>query len=209
MEEVTNQNTQYLRTHQAIVHAFIRLMKKTSFEKMTVQDILDETPVTRATFYRHFKDKYEVAEFLFEEYKKTEQDLIETMKYHEKEAYGEIIQSALQQKRDEIETLSKIHTDTVDFSGYLQKRYEENYLRETEKTYAPIEARIYASAMTAFQFSIIQFQHLSIPSDIRDEVIIPVFLKILELDKDNDTLKYLKSKCKNRPYRAKKRNNRS
>ena len=51
------ENPQFLRTDKAIKQALIHLLKTKSFEKITVQDILDETPVTRSTFYKHFHDK--------------------------------------------------------------------------------------------------------------------------------------------------------
>ena len=46
-------NIQYLRTDRAIQSALLSLLGKKPFEKITVQDILDETPVSRATFYKH------------------------------------------------------------------------------------------------------------------------------------------------------------
>ena len=55
-------STQFRRTDRAIIDATIRLLRERSFEELTVQNILDETPVSRATFYAHFHDKYEVAE---------------------------------------------------------------------------------------------------------------------------------------------------
>ena len=60
-------NKQYYRTHRAIQSAFLTLLSRKPFEKITVQDILDNTPVSRATFYKHFKDKYEIAEKIQEE----------------------------------------------------------------------------------------------------------------------------------------------
>ena len=54
------QNPQFLRTDKAIKQALIHLLNVKPFEKITVQDILDETPVTRSTFYKHFHDKYEM-----------------------------------------------------------------------------------------------------------------------------------------------------
>ena len=61
------ENKQYYRTHRAIQSAFLTLLSRKSFEKITVQDILDSTPVSRATFYKHFRDKYEIAEKIQEE----------------------------------------------------------------------------------------------------------------------------------------------
>lgn len=50
-EIIMKENPQYLRTDKAIRQALIVLLKTKPFEKITVQDILDETPVTRSTFY--------------------------------------------------------------------------------------------------------------------------------------------------------------
>ena len=58
--ENNKKSPQYLRTDKAITNALIHLLREKPFEKIIVQDILDETPVTRATFYAHFKDKYDI-----------------------------------------------------------------------------------------------------------------------------------------------------
>lgn len=44
------------------------LLKKKYFEIITVQDILGETPVTRATFYAHYHDKYELVEKMLDQF---------------------------------------------------------------------------------------------------------------------------------------------
>lgn len=49
-----------VRTEQAIVDAFNRLISKHDFEKITVEMIVKEAGVSRSTFYRYFKDKYDV-----------------------------------------------------------------------------------------------------------------------------------------------------
>lgn len=41
-------------------NAMIELMKEYSFDEITVQKLLDKTTLSRATFYRHFKDKYDL-----------------------------------------------------------------------------------------------------------------------------------------------------
>ena len=48
------------RTEQDILLAFNRLIARTEIEKIRVQDIADEAKVGRATFYRYFRDKYDV-----------------------------------------------------------------------------------------------------------------------------------------------------
>jgi len=47
--------------------AFIELMGDHSFESITVQDITDTARVNHATFYRHYRDKYHLADAIFAE----------------------------------------------------------------------------------------------------------------------------------------------
>ena len=48
------------RTCQAIIDAFNRLITETDFQKISVEMIMKEANVSRSTFYRYFKDKYDV-----------------------------------------------------------------------------------------------------------------------------------------------------
>ena len=51
------------KTKEVILDAFNNLIEKKDFDKITVQMILDEAGVGRATFYRYFKDKYDVMNY--------------------------------------------------------------------------------------------------------------------------------------------------
>ncbi len=53
-----------VKTRRAIEDALIRLLGCKSFEKITVGDILSEALINRTTFYRHYTDKYALAEHL-------------------------------------------------------------------------------------------------------------------------------------------------
>lgn len=48
------------RTMTAIIDGFNRLIAETDFQKISVEMIMKEAEVSRSTFYRYFKDKYEV-----------------------------------------------------------------------------------------------------------------------------------------------------
>lgn len=50
------------RMRTAICQAMIRLLEEKAFTKITVRDIMEAAEIQRATFYRYFRDKYEVAE---------------------------------------------------------------------------------------------------------------------------------------------------
>ena len=51
------------RTRQAIVSAFNRLIAKAEIEKITTEKIAAEAAVSKATFYRYFRDKYDVLNY--------------------------------------------------------------------------------------------------------------------------------------------------
>lgn len=48
-----------------IMHAFNQLIRTSAFDGITVNDIIGEAGVSRATFYRHFRDKYDVMNYNF------------------------------------------------------------------------------------------------------------------------------------------------
>ena len=48
------------RTHKLIRESFLALLMEKDFEAITVQDIADRAMVNRATFYRHYQDKYDL-----------------------------------------------------------------------------------------------------------------------------------------------------
>ena len=50
------------RTRKTLQSAFIKLVSEHGFKAVTVQMLADEAMVNRATFYRHFEDKYDLAE---------------------------------------------------------------------------------------------------------------------------------------------------
>ncbi len=56
------------KTYKQLVDTFLNLMGEKSFEELTVSEICESAQVHRATFYKHFKDKYEFLNFCFESY---------------------------------------------------------------------------------------------------------------------------------------------
>ena len=46
------------KTKKALYAAFMRLLEKKPFEEITVNELCDEADVRRATFYKHYADKF-------------------------------------------------------------------------------------------------------------------------------------------------------
>ena len=178
---------QFRRTDRAIIDATIRLLRDKSFNEITVQNILDETPVTRATFYTHFHDKFEVAERMQEMYVQMSLDIPSQMSDIDRGKHPKVIQTALLRNRDLIRSLMKIRTERVDLRSITAQMHKKNYLIHAGGEYAEEEAEIYAQTMTALQLSYLNDNPKALnDEDYYDKVMVSVFLRILRLEKDEN-----------------------
>ena len=185
-------STQFRRTDRAIIDAMIRLLKTESFDNITVQNILDETPVTRATFYAHFHDKYEVAERMQEMYVQMLHQMPSQMGDVDRKNHPRMIQKAILQYSDIVQALMKIRTDRVDLRSVTAELHKQHYLSQVGSKYAEAEADIYAQAMTALQLSYLTENHAAlVDEDYYDKVMVSVFLRILKLEKDDNLRKLI------------------
>ena len=53
-------------TKKALSHALMELMKTESFQKISISDICDGCSMNRKSFYYHFKDKYDLVNWIFD-----------------------------------------------------------------------------------------------------------------------------------------------
>jgi len=53
-----------VKTRKALVDAFLQLLEEKRFEDITVNELCERAMVRRATFYKHFADKYEFFVFV-------------------------------------------------------------------------------------------------------------------------------------------------
>lgn len=58
------------RTRKALHDALMRLVMRSGYDDLTVQDILDEADVGRSTFYAHFKSKDDLLRSGFDDFRK-------------------------------------------------------------------------------------------------------------------------------------------
>lgn len=54
-----------MKANQSIQEACIRLIENKPFNKITIEDICKEAHVSRSTFYKNYKDKYDVIETIY------------------------------------------------------------------------------------------------------------------------------------------------
>lgn len=189
-------NPQYVRTDKAIKQALIKLLKTKPFEKITVQDILDETPVTRSTFYKHYHDKYEIAEKMQEDFFEAQGTLKKA--YHN--THTPITPAILrisQQNREIMDALLKIHTEHVDLRNSLANHAIDHYLSGPTGASPNLEAEIYAQAITAFRLSSKGSDEFTF--EYMYDTFISVFLRVLGLSEDEELYKLIKKKSLTKP----------
>lgn len=189
-----SQSTQFMRTDKAIQAALIMLLKEKPFERITVQDILDETPVTRATFYHHYRDKYEIAERMQEEFMEAQKKVREELQAARPSRFPSIIHNSLIRNREQMEALLKIRTEKVDLKSALAKELEEQYLMGDGGEGHRTEAAIFAQAMTTFQLSFLEDGSVQFSTEYVTRTFLAVMLKILGLEHDRETVSFLKRK---------------
>ena len=185
----------FQRTDQAIVRALISLLKEKSFEKITVQDILDAAPVSRNTFYLHFQDKYQLAKYMLDTFLEKQQDTLVRFSQTVPAEYGDIIREMSSENYDLGIALLKIHTDEVDLVKILQQQLEQNYLAQNDGPLREEEAYVYAQTMTALQM--LYFRHAKsdrLGASFHDRILVPVFLNIFHLKDDPEVMELLQRK---------------
>lgn len=181
----------FIRTDRAIMLALIELLKEKSFEKITVQDILEKTPVTRATFYAHYRDKYEIAEKMLEQFLQVRKDIRTELLGTHPSKLRHIVRKTAETHRDATEALLKIRTEKVDLRQAIVDEFEKEYLAESDNI---IEARIYAQARTELELSHLYNKSTFLSFEQSNEMFMNVTLKLLRLSDDKETRDFLRKK---------------
>lgn len=187
-----SENPQFIRTDKAIKQALIQLLKQKPFEKITVQDILDETPVTRSTFYKHYQDKYEIIEKIQEEFFASQMEIRKAL-FENANHYSVYMKKMSNQNRELMNALLKVRTENVDFRQSLADQAEKFYLEKATGPNKKIEAQVFAQAVTAYQLSENVDNDFSF--DYMYDVWIAVSLRLLGLSDDDELRKTLKKKA--------------
>ena len=186
-------NKQYYRTHRAIQSAFLTLLSQKPFEKITVQDILDNTPVSRATFYKHFRDKYEIAEKIQEDILQARKELRETLP----QVYPSDLKLLAERFGAHYKEMGKlmlnVRTDQVDLPAALDKGSQEYYLETSDSPTKELEARVYGAAVSTFLVALLD-SSFKLPVEQAYDVMLPVALHLLGLQGDPDVTKVITEK---------------
>ena len=137
---------QFERTDRDITYALFQIMETKSFEKITVQNILDEARINRSTFYQHFSDKYEILERAQETIVSEMIDMI-TVTTKENDMSLETINMLLYEyivsKKEIILRLFSIKTEEFNLKEKMIDLYTQQLIKDS-KTLSKAEARLTA-----------------------------------------------------------------
>lgn len=97
------------RTYKYLMNALLSLMEEKNFKDITVQEICDKAMVRRATFYKHFGDKYELITFYIHQLQEEFRQSQPLAKHHDiREYFASIIYHIWQFVEENRDALSKI-----------------------------------------------------------------------------------------------------
>ena len=183
---------QFRRTDKAIMQALVSLLKRKSFDKITVQDILDETPVTRATFYAHYRDKYDIAEKMMDQFLKAREEVRKKLASSPRSISREVLYGSFTAfDREFTWALLKIHTDKVDFRRVMAGELEKEYLDTSNSPNRAVEAKIFAHAYVELYISMLNSEIINPSPEYAYSLFVPVAARLLNLDRDQETLDFL------------------
>lgn len=184
----------FQRTDRAIQSAFAALLECKSFEEMTVQDILEKTPVSRATFYAHYRDKYEIAEQMLAEFVEHYQYALHSFEYTFDTLSDNTrsLEALLHDSKSRLIALSRIHTGKVDLKSEIARILRAFYLKTHTGERADLQAEIYAQVMLLFQMESLTGDGKTY-ADVREIALQPM-LSILQLEGDGELLRLLRRK---------------
>lgn len=154
------------RTYKYLTTALLSLMEEKNFKDITVQEICDKAMVRRATFYKHFGDKYELITFyihqLLKEFQKTQNQVNEPK--DSKEYFASMIYQTWQFIEENQQNLSKIIQQLDTSNQVLEILSNEiqtdilNHLKSKENTPLVNNPSLLASMITgALVFTIKQW----------------------------------------------------
>lgn len=202
-KHMKSRNPNFIRTDKAIIQAFIQLLNEKPFEKITVQNILDKTPVTRATFYAHFHDKYEIAEKMQSYFLEISDSVREELKNTGSSQYEFLMKRYLATHRDLTEALLKIHTEKVDIRQAIADKFEHYYITLLNPKASASEARIYGLIRAELELSAIYDESIITSFANNNELTLSITMNLLRLADDDEVWNYLRNKLEQKFYRKK------
>ena len=121
-----------IKTKINIESTFLRLLKETTFEKITVRILLDEALISKGTFYAHYLDKYDLAEktvhrFLNDFRTSIQERLNGVLDKNNAKNLWKSLLNTLNTVISDLNVLKKIHTENINVEKSMRQVFAEEY----------------------------------------------------------------------------------
>ncbi len=127
------EDVRIIKTKRKLVTAFQRLLDSKKFEDITVNEICDQADIRRATFYKHFTDKYDFLHYFV----KTLRDNFDNRAWHRNrgigtvEYYADYVRGLVNFLVKNEEIIDKVLESSV-FSTLIDIIIDQNYIDTRE-----------------------------------------------------------------------------
>ena len=132
----TKEDARVIKTRQKLFNSFKELLAEKTFEEITINEICIRSDIRRATFYKHFTDKYDFLAGLTRHLRTNFEERFDTHKAIGKsdlsEYYLEYLRAIID-FLDSNEEIVKLIFDSDMTASLVYVIIEENYLRTKEK----------------------------------------------------------------------------
>ena len=162
---------QFERTDRDITNALLTLMDKKSFEKITIQDILEESLINRSTFYQHFPDKYAILERLQERYIHGLIERIETFSLsgeYDLDKINAALLDYFSDKKEELKRLLSVRSETLDLEGRIREVFTD-YVQRSGSNLSALETELLADFL--LRYYVYKMQHGADFSEVSTEML--------------------------------------
>ncbi|PXV95707.1 TetR family transcriptional regulator [Lachnotalea glycerini] len=113
-----------IKSKESIEKAFLELLKEKDFDSITVKELLANARINKATFYKYYQDKYDLAHILCQEFMDEYVILLNRRQnYSSSNELPIVINNIYRfmfEKRELLTSLLKIHTDDIHLYDDMQ-----------------------------------------------------------------------------------------
>ena len=161
------------KTNHSLYEALGRLLSKKSYNKITIEDLLQESGISRSTFYAHFKTKDEVLVSI------TTMIFSHVFSHSLKEETTHDFSKASLFDYSHLitHTLYHLHDEKALINAILSSESKDIFLRDLRKEITPIAQR-------SLELKILQYR--DIPEELRISEITESFVLLIEYWFNND-----------------------
>lgn len=131
---VNPNDVRVMKTRQYIQAAFRQLLERYDYEEITIQHILDLAHINRTTFYKHYRNKNELAKQLINEFKQQIFIPILDKRFScSAEEFEEYLATVLLPLQEEVRLLWKIETPKLHLKQDMYVMIKDRYVNELHR----------------------------------------------------------------------------